>query len=364
MFKYLLSLIILVHGLIHCMGFTKGIGYSSASQLTKYISKPMGFLWLCTALLFVVTTVLHHYRKESWPYMAVAAIILSQVLIISAWHDAKFGTIANIIIFFVAIAGWGNQHFENKFIAHVKANLQNNNSSAAAFLLEADIQSLPQPVQKYVRYSGAINQPTLKSVRIVFDGEMRDKGKDWFTFKSIQYNLTEEPTRLFFMKAHMFGMMVPGFHNYQNKTAAMQVKLFGLFPVVQAKGNEMNKAETVTILNDMCLLYPSSLIDKRIAWSPIDSTSAKATFTNGDNKISAILHFNKLGQLTNFISDDRYAISDMKRYRFSTPVKNYKLINGRNVPTYGEAVWHYPDGDFVYGKFYLKTIDYNVYDYE
>ena len=140
----------------------------------------------------------------------------------------------------------------------------------------------------------------------------------------------------------------------------MEVKLFGLFPVVQAKGIEMNKAETVTVFNDMCLMFPASLIDKRIQWEPIDSKSVKAVFTNGSNKITANLYFNETGQLINFISDDRYAISDMKQYRFSTPVKDYKLINGRNIPTYGEAVWHYPEGEFIYGKFYLKIIEYNV----
>jgi hypothetical protein len=50
----------------------------------------------------------------------------------------------------------------------------------------------------------------------------------------------------------------------------------------------------------------------------------------------------------------------MKQYRFSTPVTDYKNINGINVPTYGEAIWHYPDGEFVYGKFSLKTIHYNL----
>ena len=66
-----------------------------------------------------------------------------------------------------------------------------------------------------------------------------------------------------------------------------------------------------------------------------------------------------MGQLVNFISDDRYVMGDMRQYLFSTPVKDYKLINGINVPTYGEAIWHYPDGEFIYGKFYLKSIEYN-----
>ncbi len=238
------------------------------------------------------------------------------------------------------------------------------NNSQTDLLTESDIQSLPLPIQKYIRYCGVVNKPKVKKAKIVFDGEMREKGKDWFTFRSVQYNFFDEPTRLFFMKAKMFGITLPGYHSYQNAHATMQVKLFGLFNVVNVKGIEMNKAKTVTVFNDMCLMSPATLIDKRIEWVPVDSLSAKATFTNGVNKITATLYFNEQGQLINFTSNDRYAISDMKRYRFSTLVKAYMQTDGKTVWKYGEAVWHYPDGEFVYGKFVLKSIEYNVIEFK
>ena len=140
----------------------------------------------------------------------------------------------------------------------------------------------------------------------------------------------------------------------------MQIKLFGLFPIVNIKGQSLFQAETVTIFNDMCLMAPATLIDKRIQWQEIDSFSVKALFTNNNTSISAILQFNEKGELINFISDDRIAVADMKKYRFSTPINNYKNINGFMLGTYGEAIWHYPDGNFTYGKFNLKNIEYNV----
>ncbi len=364
MLKYSFAFIILIHGLIHLMGFAKAFGYGNITQLTKFISKTNGLLWFFVAILFVVATVLYLLKKESWPYIAIAAAIISQLLIITVWKDARFGTIANVIILIVAIAGWATQNFETHFRNDVKANLLRTNSLQTDLLTEADIQSLPVPVQKYIRYAGAINKPKVKNMRIVFSGEMREKGKDFFKLKAVQYNFFDDPTRLFFMNAKMFGVKVPAYHNYQNAHATMQVKLLGLFNVVNVKGVEMNMAETVTVFNDMCLLAPAALIDKRIEWTPINSLSAKATFTNGVNKISAILYFNEQGQFVNFTSDDRYAITDMKRYRFSTPVKEYAQINGINIWKYGEAIWHYPEGEFVYGKFYLKSIEYNVTDFK
>ena len=364
MLKTIFVFIIIIHALIHFMGFAKAFGYGNITQLTKYISKPTGILWFTAAGLFIVAVILFLLKKESWAYIAIVAAILSQILIIIVWQDAKFGTILNAIILFVAIASLATHQFEMMFEADAKRHISQTNFSNSDLLTEADIVTLPLPVQKYIRYSGAINKPKVKSIKIVFDGEMREKGKDFFSFKSVQYNFFDNPTRLFFMKATMRGMPVSVYHCYQNERATMQVKLLGLFYVVNVKGTEMNKAETVTVFNDLCLIVPAALIDKRIEWTAIDSLSAKATFTNGVNKISAILYFNALGQLINFISDDRYVIGEMKQYRFSTPVKDYKLIDGRNIPSYAEAIWHYPDGEFVYGKFTLKSIEYNVTDFK
>jgi hypothetical protein len=62
----------------------------------------------------------------------------------------------------------------------------------------------------------------------------------------------------------------------------------------------------------------------------------------------------------NFVSDDRYDVNEKKQYRFSTPLSDFANVNGFNLPTYGEAIWHYPEGEFVYGKFRLKSLEYNV----
>jgi hypothetical protein len=361
--KYIFAFILLVHGIIHMMGFTKAFEYGNITNITKAISKPLGAVWLTTAILFVVAMIMYLLKFESWPIVAIVASVISQVLIFTVWTDAKVGTVANVIIIVGAILGWGSINFESQFKKDVNNNLSRTSTLYADLVTEADIQSLPQPIQKYLRYVGVLNKPKVKNVRIVFNGEMRDKGKDWFRFRSVQYNFFDDPARLFFMRAKMFGVTVPGYHNYHAATASMDIRLFGLLPIAQVKGSEMNRTETVTVFNDMCIMAPATLIDEHIEWETIDEKSAKAKFTNGAIKISAILYFNELGQLINFISDDRYAVSDMNQYRFSTPMKDYKLLNGIHVPSYGEAVWHYPEGEFVYGKFHLESIQYNVKDF-
>jgi hypothetical protein len=360
MLKIFLLIVLFIHGLIHILGFLKAFQFAEINQLTQNISKPMGILWLITLLLFLAAAIELISNHNLWWITALIALILSQVLIILVWQDAKFGTIANIIILLAVIAGYGSWSFENLFNNDVSVNLETSSKTEKNLLTEKDIEHLPLPVQKYLKYAGVINKEKVNSVKIIFDVEMREKGKDWFKATSVQYNFFDEPTRLFYMKAKMFGLTVPGYHRYVEAKATMDIRLFGLFPIIKQSGEVMNKTETVTLFNDMCLMVPATLIDKRIQWEPIDSLTTKATFTNRGISISAILHFNEAGQLINFISNDRIQVSDMKQYPFSTPVYGYKNINGINVMSGGETIWHYPDGEFAYGKFNLKSIEYNI----
>ena len=331
--RWIFFFILITHALIHLLGFLKAFQLAEINQLTQSISKPLGVLWLLALILFLASAIQLISNHNLWWITALAAVILSQVLIILFWQDAKFGTIANIIILLSVIAGYGFWSFENIFNNDVTVRLETSSKIEKNPLIEKDIEHLPLPVQKYLRYAGVINKEKVNNVRIVFDVEMREKGKDWFKATSVQYNFFDEPTRLFFMKGKMFGMTVPGYHRYVEANAMMDIRLFGLFTIVKQSGEIMNKTETVTLFNDMCLMVPATLIDKRIQWEPIDSLTTKAIFTNRGISISATLHFNELGQLINFTSDDRTAISDMKKYRFSTPVTDYKNVNGINVPT-------------------------------
>jgi len=264
-----------------------------------------------------------------------------------------------LLALIIIVLSLGNWYFEQSYKKEVRLNLSRVSKLQDELLNESDIQHLPPPVQEYLRYTGVVGKPKVRSVKIVFEGRMRGRKQGWFPFVSEQYNFFDVPTRLFFMKGKMFGINVPGYHAYHNGEASMQIKLFGWIPVVNIKGGALNKTETVTLFNDMCLLAPATLIDKKIEWELIDSSSAKAIYTNNGITISATLYFDELGRLANFVSDDRSSIDDGKTYRFSTPVHAYKNLHGYNVIARGDGVWHYPEGEFTYGNFILKEVIYN-----
>jgi hypothetical protein len=360
MMRIAIAILVLLHGLIHLMGFTKAFGFAQITAISSRISKPMGMVWLLATLLFTVSAILLFANKPEWWMIAVPAALLSQAAITKSWHDAKFGTIVNFIIMVAVVLSWSNWQFEHRFRSDVRHQLERQGIIQPGLVTEADLSTLPPSIQRYLRACGVVGKPRVLNMRLEFEGEMREKGKDFFPFHSVQYNFFDDYSRLFFMTAWMKGMQVPGYHRYAGQHASMDIRLFGLFPVVRQSGPVMDKTETVTLFNDICLLAPAALIDPRISWEARDSLSTKAIFTNGDITISAILFFNAEGQLVNFISEDRTDVNANLQIPFSTPVHRWQMIDGRQVIDEGDAVWHYPDGPFVYGKFRLKRIEYNV----
>lgn len=360
MLRILLAAVMFLHGLIHFMGFAKAFKYADIKQLSIPISKPIGLLWAIIAFLFIITVIFFLLEKQYWWMMAIIAAVISQVLIVMSWKDAKFGTIANIIILVAAVLQSGSYFFENSWKKAVTENIKRTGSVQSPILKEQDIQHLPVAVQRYLHYTGLMGKPKVINMKVEMEVRMREKGKDFFSARAVQYNFFDEPTRLFFMKAKMFGSTVPGYHHYINGNAVMDIRLFGWIPIVKKEGQLMNKTETVTLFNDMCLMAPATLIDQRIQWQVIDANTVKAIFTNHNISITAILYFNELGQLVNFYSEDRMEVKMMKHLPFTTPVHSYKKINGFNLFQEGDAVWEYPDGKFVYGKFRLKDVQYNL----
>ena len=110
-------------------------------------------------------------------------------------------------------------------------------------------------------------------------------------------------------------------------------------------------------------MTPAAMIDKRIKWLEVVGNKVKASFLNNEITISAGLYLNEKGELVNFVSENKSAFGEnvktVKR-KWSTPLRDYKDINGYRLTSYAEAIYTYLEGDFTYATFTLKDIGYNL----
>lgn len=102
--KTLLIGLILVHGFIHLFGYSKVL--ILASKRTTIPSNINRSIWLLTTLLFLTSAILLYLNNVNWLLICSAAMLISQILIIAAWRDAKYGTIGNLLIFVLSVMSY------------------------------------------------------------------------------------------------------------------------------------------------------------------------------------------------------------------------------------------------------------------
>jgi len=326
----------------------------------------MGVAWLSAAVLVLGALVAFFGWPRGWWAIGAVAVVVSQLVVVSAWRDARFGTVANVLLLVGVAIGFlseGPWSFRAEYEREIAIGLAR--PLDAAVVTEADLARVPEPVQRYLRATGVVGQPRVRNYQLRFHGRIRGTpGASWMPFVAHQHSFVDEPTRLFWMRATMFGLPVEAFHRLRGGSATMRVKAVGAITMVDARGPVMDQSEAVTLLNDMCILAPGALLEPTIVWEAVDARSAKARFTNGGNTVSATLFFDAQGLLTNFISEDRSRSSpDGKTFtpmRFSTPVSDYRSFGPFRIAAHGEARWHPPEGQFTYGEFELEDVHYNV----
>ncbi len=348
--KYLFLFILLVHAIIHLAGFFHSTGLVRLSVLQLPLTPFAGRVSLVSSLALIASLLLFVVGKQWW-FGAWIAIVTSQIFIFMVWSESKAGTIVNVLILLVSLAAFFTNRFEQAFIKDAEQLVSEYADLPEKKISEEDLAKLPLPVRRYLLLTGAGTQAQVNLFSIRLSGEMRQKGKKGFPFVSVQYNAIRRPERLFFMKGKMWGITVPGYHKYVNGKAIMDIRLFGLFPVMYYDGPVLDKTETVTWLNDCCMMAPLALTDPRFIWEPVNDTVAKVKVTVGANTVGAELHFNREGMLADFYSTDRTEVNEMKNYLFSTPVTEWIMEGNIKRFKTGEGVWHYPEGPFSYGTF-------------
>jgi uncharacterized protein DUF6544 len=358
------TVVLALHGLIHFMGFAKAFRLADLPQLAHPVSRGVGVAWLVAGLLMLASAAMVTLAPRWWWAIGALALVASQAVIASSWSDAKFGTLANGLLLLGVAYGFASRG-PLSLRAEFARDLTFAAPAPASLLTEEDLAPLPEPVKRYVRRSGVVGQPRVRDFRATWTGRMRrDPQSEWMPFTAEQLDTLDEPRRFFLMDATMKGLPVDVLHAFDARGATMRVKALSLVTMVDAKGAEVTRAETVTLFNDLCFLAPGALVSPSITWEAVDAHTARARYTLRANTIGAELRFNDDGELIDFASADRAASSPdgktFNRTPWTTPARDYARVGPARVATKAEVKWHPAAGAWVYGEFELTSLAYNT----
>lgn len=363
MLRVFFGLLMLFHGLIHLMGFIKAFQLAEIEQLTLPISKPAGMFWLVACFLLVIAGAVYFSDKNWWWMVGALGVVISQVLIIIYWQDAKFGTIANIIILLICLPAYGNWSFKS-MVNKEKQVFLSSVKKGEEVIAQEDVENLPDIIQLWMENAGVVGKEKITLAHFQQTGNMKTSidGK-WMPVKAKQYVRTVNPGFLWIadVKAAPY-IHLAGRDKYVDGKGHMLIKLLSLISVGDSKGKEIDQGAMVRYLAEI-VWYPAAALENYITWQEVDSTTARATMTYGDITSSAQFFFNKFGEVVHIEAERYYDHKEgatMETWVVDIDEDSYQIFDGIRVPAKAQVTWQLEDGDFTWYKLKISDLEYNI----
>ena len=355
-------ILVLIHGLIHILGFLKAFDLVDLNELTIPVTTPAGLIWLVIALLFLTYGILNYIGLKYVWIIGSIAVLLSQLLVIYYWKDAKFATIPNIIILVAVLFSYGNHLFENlinRETSGLFSEIQNDNQD---ILEEKDIRHLPPPVQKWLLNSGAVGQSIIRNGRVEQKIllKMKPDQKNWYPAEALQYTFIDKPAFIWGVDVEMNTLMkFKGRDKFVDGKGEMLIKMNSLIKVVDEQGEKLDEGTIQRYLGEL-VWFPSLAISPYITWEQIDEFSARATINYRNTSGSGIFVFNEKGDFVKFTAL-RFNGNEpeAKRYEWVLTVDNYAVFENIKVPSKMKATWKLDEGDWTWLDLEITDIRYN-----
>lgn len=235
-------------------------------------------------------------------------------------------------------------------------------TSERALVTEDMLGDLPEPVQRYLRYTGIVEKPFVRTARLEQKGSMYLGSKQgWVPLDAEEHYTVQPPGFVWDVTIHKGPLPIArGRDMYAGGEGRMLIKAGSLFTVVDDKGPEMDQGSMMRYLSEM-IWFPTAFLDDKISFEPVDDESARVTLTDGGKSVSATMYFDEEGKVTDFVA---------KRYRtveggydletWSAPVYEYGELAGLKLPLRGGAVWKLPEGDLKYADITITHLEYNI----
>jgi hypothetical protein len=360
--RYFFSIVIFLHGAIHMLGFVKGFHLAHVENLSSDISRIGGLSWLLAFILFTAAGIGYFLENNTWPYLALPAVIVSCILIMGVWADARWGMVPNVIIAVVALVGFSSCSM-NQMIARETALVEDMViHTDAKIITETDTEHLPSPVRRWLLACGMVGRQEIASVWSKQNAlmKMKPEQKEWYTATAEQLAVMHTPAFIWTVRLTMSPVIkVRGRDKYIDGKGQMLIRVNSLINVVNEKGEKLDQGTLQRFLGEL-VWYPSFALSPYIEWEAIDEYSAKATMSYNGVTGSGTFYFNKQGDFTRFVAM-RYQgnNADSKLFPWEITVSDYAVFDGIKVPSKMEATWHLDQGPWTWLKLQVAELRYD-----
>jgi hypothetical protein len=224
------------------------------------------------------------------------------------------------------------------------------------------LQGLPEPVQRYLTYTGVVGKPRIKTARIKWSGRFR-RGIDqpWMPMAAEQFYTVDPPGFVWNARFKVAGLpLMRARDTYKDGQGHMYARLAWIIPIFDVRGEQLIQGTMVRYLQEM-IFFPTAYLEPYIQWNAVDDTCAEVKFTDHGRSVSGKMYFDPQGRLIDFRAQRYREINgDFSLDTWTAPISSYGTMAGLNLPKSGLAVWKLDSGDLPYAEVEVEDVQYNL----
>ncbi|MDT8307799.1 MAG: hypothetical protein RRC07_17825, partial [Anaerolineae bacterium] len=138
----------------------------------------------------------------------------------------------------------------------------------AALVVTADmLEGLPDPVQRYLTYTGVVGKPVVNTTRLEMKGRIRqDEEQPWMDFVAGEFYTVTPPAFTWHAATKVAGLpLVRVRDSYVDGAGNLQVSFAGLRTMSDARGPDVDQGSLMRYLNEM-MWFPTAYLGDNITW--------------------------------------------------------------------------------------------------
>jgi hypothetical protein len=221
--------------------------------------------------------------------------------------------------------------------------------------------ALPSTARRYLERAIAPDTPLASAVRLWMHGDIK-LGQRWHHFRGEEV-ICWNRGMIWRATTWMRGLPIWGADRLVNGLGDMQWKILGLFPVMQASGDDITRSGVGRVQGESVWL-PSVLCQPDILWTELNGSQVQANFTTLGEPAHLTLTVSEAGRLE-CVKFERWGNPDGEAYHyvdFGVKVEESGMFEGYTIPTRIRAGWFFGSDRFESeGEFFRCTIDKAIY---
>jgi hypothetical protein len=220
---------------------------------------------------------------------------------------------------------------------------------------------LPPLVRGYLERALPPGAEIPRQVRVSQVGEMRQEpGGRWLRFSAVEDFAVAEIAYSWRARFRIIPLVrLHVVDSYNGDEGRLEARLFGLVPVMRARGPDLAEGEAMRYLAELPWAPHAMLANSSLEWRAVDARSVEVAARVGAERAAVHLEFDDDGDVAGSFTDARPRTEgkSVVRRPWRGVFGDYGVFGGVRVPTSAEVRWELPDGEFTYWRGRIRSLE-------